>query len=218
MRKSLDNLLCRRYPELFADRHGDMRTTAMCWGFACGDGWYTLVDALCAEIRRHADEAGASVPVVQQVKEKYGSLRFYVAGADDWIHDLIWFADYLSGVICEECGASGYAIDADCYRTRCVAHGGKAPPVVKLAEPRAFVLPPIAAPGWRHLAQSLASCIENYPIQRPRAGCRRLRDGRRGRAVAIVVRWRQPRRRVGPAAERVLPAGRSRQRQAAGGA
>ncbi|AKU11299.1 hypothetical protein AzCIB_1397 [Azoarcus sp. CIB] len=166
MRKDLDDLLCRRYPDLFADRHGDMRTTAMCWGFSCGDGWCTLIDALCAEIRRHASETNTSAPVVQQVKEKFGSLRYYVAGGDDWIHDLIWFSDYLSGVICEECGAPGYlAADADWYRTRCVAHGGKAPPVVRIAEPRAFVMPPIAAPGWRHLAQALEACVEN-DIQR----------------------------------------------------
>lgn len=162
MRTALDDLLCRRYPELFRDRHGDMRETAMCWGFNCGDGWFALLDTLCAEIRRHASEVSAPVPVVQQVKEKYGTLRYYVAGADDWIHDLIWFSDYLSGVICEECRAPGYlATDIGWHRTRCLAHGGKAPPAVKLAEPRAFVLPPIAAPGWRHLAQSLEACIEH---------------------------------------------------------
>lgn len=149
MKKHLDNVLYASYPDLFRDRHGDMRTTAMCWGFSCGDGWYTLIDALCADIRRHASEAGVAVPVVQQVKEKYGSLRYYVAGGDDWIHDLVWFADYLSGYIC------------DWYRTRCVEHGAKPRQAVKLAKPRAFLLPLITAPGWRRLDQALASCVEN---------------------------------------------------------
>ena len=34
MREELDKLLCEKYPLLFKDRNADMRTTAMCWGFA----------------------------------------------------------------------------------------------------------------------------------------------------------------------------------------
>ena len=33
MRQELDQLLCERYPKIFANRHADMKTTAMCWGF-----------------------------------------------------------------------------------------------------------------------------------------------------------------------------------------
>jgi hypothetical protein len=51
MRKELDEALCAKYPEIFRDRNGDMRTTAMCWGFECGDGWYNIIDGLCATIQ-----------------------------------------------------------------------------------------------------------------------------------------------------------------------
>jgi hypothetical protein len=47
MRKELDEALCARYPLIFKDRNADMRTTAMCWGFDCGDGWYNIIDTLC---------------------------------------------------------------------------------------------------------------------------------------------------------------------------
>jgi hypothetical protein len=50
MRKELDDLLCQRYPLIFRDRNGDMRNTAMCWGFECGDGWFHLIDKLCKAI------------------------------------------------------------------------------------------------------------------------------------------------------------------------
>ena len=40
MKQELDEALCRDFPNLFRDRHGNMMTTCMCWGFECGDGWY----------------------------------------------------------------------------------------------------------------------------------------------------------------------------------
>ena len=55
MRKELDEKLCAKYPKIFADRHGDMRTTAMCWGFECGDGWYWLIDSLCSNLQWNTD-------------------------------------------------------------------------------------------------------------------------------------------------------------------
>ena len=39
MNEILDKQLCEKYPLLFKDRNGDMRTTAMVWGFCHGDGW-----------------------------------------------------------------------------------------------------------------------------------------------------------------------------------
>jgi hypothetical protein len=50
MKKELDEALCARYPLIFRDRHGDMRKTAMCWGFEVGDGWADLLDTTCAMI------------------------------------------------------------------------------------------------------------------------------------------------------------------------
>lgn len=50
MRKDLDEKLCNDYPEIFKERKGNPRETAMCWGFECGDGWYPLLDFLCSSI------------------------------------------------------------------------------------------------------------------------------------------------------------------------
>jgi hypothetical protein len=53
MREELDKKLCEKYPLIFAQRNGNMRETCMCWGFCCGDGWYNILDAMCANIQGH---------------------------------------------------------------------------------------------------------------------------------------------------------------------
>jgi len=42
---------------------------------------------------------------LDQVKEKFGTLRFYYTGGDDYIRGLVSMAESMSGVICEGCGA-----------------------------------------------------------------------------------------------------------------
>jgi CDGSH-type Zn-finger protein len=61
MKKELDEALCAKYPLIFKDRNADMRMTAMCWGFECGDGWYNIIDVLC----------GLLTSKYRQAKERY---------------------------------------------------------------------------------------------------------------------------------------------------
>lgn len=53
MRKELDEQLCAKYPLIFRDRHEDPSKTCMYWGIAVGDGWYNIVEAMCANIQGH---------------------------------------------------------------------------------------------------------------------------------------------------------------------
>jgi len=69
MRQELDDLLCQRYPELFRDRHADPAQTSMCWGFCCGDGWFGIIDSLCAQIAAKVQDGQMPHVVVSQVKE-----------------------------------------------------------------------------------------------------------------------------------------------------
>jgi hypothetical protein len=50
-----------------------------------------------------------SIPQVtlDQVKEKFGTLRFYYTGGDDYISGMVSLAESLTGVTCEECGNVG---------------------------------------------------------------------------------------------------------------
>ena len=45
--------------------------------------------------------------VAIQVKEKYGGLRFYYSGGDDYIHGIVAMAENLSDITCEQCGKPG---------------------------------------------------------------------------------------------------------------
>lgn len=109
MRQELDDLLCERYPDIFRDRQGDPAQTGMCWGFCCGDGWFDLIDSLCAELTSKV-KAGTMAPVVAtQVKEKSGYLRFYIRDrfnreANSQALRLIELAQQKAQRTCEQCG------------------------------------------------------------------------------------------------------------------
>jgi hypothetical protein len=186
MRNELDELLCKKYPKIFADRHGDMRTTAMCWGFDCGDGWFNIIDRLCENIQwridarkndnarrqNYLDMVSAAhkgnwepfneyytiwnpspdllekyrqevlnepipnhkqllpeIPqvVATQVKEKYGTLRFYYYGGDDEISSMVTLAESMSEVTCEQCGNPGKTLGGEIWTsTLCKAHAEEA--------------------------------------------------------------------------------------------
>jgi len=106
MKIELDEKLCKDFPKIFVQRDLSPQETAMCWGFECGDGWYDLIYQLCEDIQDHCDE-NPNEPQVEavQVKEKYGSLRFYVNAADDHVYSLIDKAEEDSYDICEDCGS-----------------------------------------------------------------------------------------------------------------
>jgi hypothetical protein len=54
---------------------------------------------------KHRD-VGDSIPqvTVDQVKEKFGTLRFYYTGGDDYISGLVSMAESMSARTCESCG------------------------------------------------------------------------------------------------------------------
>lgn len=125
MRKELDEELCKKYPEIFKDRYADMRTSAMCWGFDCGDGWYNIIDAVCAQIENREynnNNVDWLSVVATQVKEKYGTLRFYYTGGDDYIDGVVAMAEAMSAVTCETCGAPGKLREGGWLKTLCDQH------------------------------------------------------------------------------------------------
>ena len=73
MKKQLDEALCAKYPLVFKDRHADMRTTAMCWGLDCGDGWYNIIDVLCGLLTSDYRRAEADY---EFIKDKLGKPRW----------------------------------------------------------------------------------------------------------------------------------------------
>lgn len=183
MNQDLDNQLCTKYPKIFRDRHAPMNQTCMCWGFSHDNGWYNIIDQLCANIQRHIDRSRKErakallfnrglgralqgdrsslerlytfgdteqshtwaaqhvdkllsepepqckiVPtacaqvVAVQVKEKFGTLRFYHNGGDDVIQACVDMAESMSSVTCEVCGSPGVSRSGGWIRTLCDDH------------------------------------------------------------------------------------------------
>lgn len=180
MRADLEHQLCEKYPEMMTRRHLSPQETCMCWGFECGDGWYTLIDTLMDQIQRHLNwqtemrervikmnqiardckvgdyssfndqymgvmkgeylearrvklikeplqpEPQPIPPVVlEQVKEKFGTLRFYYEGGDQIVDGLVRMAEALSGSTCEVCGAPGHQRSGGWIKTLCDTHAQK---------------------------------------------------------------------------------------------
>ena len=107
MKAELQKELFNKYPKIFKQKDDSMKTTCMCWGIECGDGWYWLIDNLCSQLQWDTDRNGYSQIEAVQVKEKYGGLRFYANVVNEKQMDVISFAEFLSKSICEECGKHG---------------------------------------------------------------------------------------------------------------
>ena len=106
------------YPKMFVGKYG---------GVACGAGWFYILDKLCANIQHHIDWKNKSEVVVPQVtidqiKEKFGCLRFYYSGGDEYISGMVTLAESMSGVTCEECGSIGERRSGGWIRTLCDTH------------------------------------------------------------------------------------------------
>lgn len=157
MSPELDKKLCEKYPKIFRDRKDSIRETGMAWGFSHGDGWYDIIDSLC-EAATYTYETATKVDkkdgqrlglekrkyngkyylkakppqmIADQVKEKFGILRFYyhlefdpvlielnksgkypqikeiVDRYSNYFDGIIHYAEVLSGRTCEVSGKRG---------------------------------------------------------------------------------------------------------------
>lgn len=118
MSPELQQQLRERYPIIFESEPA----------FECGDGWFELIDTLCALLQSVTERGGPQV-VAQQVKEKFGGLRFYTAGVNDEQDGMIELAEAMSQRICEVCGNRGKVYSHGWVGTRCAAHGPQRVPL-----------------------------------------------------------------------------------------
>ena len=111
-----EKILCKKYPKIFKTPT-DFKGSLELWGLECDDGWFELIDTLCNKIQSHIDWRSKNIQdaeelenlqvIAQQIKEKFGGLRFYVTGGDDITEAFISFAETMSLKICETCGNPG---------------------------------------------------------------------------------------------------------------
>lgn len=179
MNNELDKKLVETYPKIFRNRYGDPRTTAMCWGFEIGDGWFDIINGLCSMIQSYIDynnrerlqgllhnraiqrqseklmiisktldnlerrtdnwiiqqskidlqdrilrDVPERIPqvIAVQVKEKFGTLRFYYNGGDRYTNGLVDMAEKMTAHTCEECGDKGTLYTEGWMVCRCQKH------------------------------------------------------------------------------------------------
>jgi len=122
--------------------------------FGVKKGWHTIIRVLCellyspvhnAKLRytyslerddvehtekckKELETALAELPVIAQVKEKFGTLRFYTDNCTERDYALISFAEAMSAYTCEDCGdkgESGAPQGGGWIRTACSKHKRK---------------------------------------------------------------------------------------------
>lgn len=73
----------------------------------CDAGWVRLIQALCDELQYATDHMGAPQVQTQQVKEKFGGLRFYTGDVNHYQSGLIDMTRAMANKTCEQCGRPG---------------------------------------------------------------------------------------------------------------
>ena len=160
MNAELEQKLFTKYPKIFRDTNKSPQESCMAFGLEVGDGWYNLIDVLCEAVTYtfttsvevdaedgkrlaidpYTDRDGKTMyffnvkppqVVADQVKEKFGTLRFYYhleysednlslvetkkypkldainQRYADYIDGIVHFADIASARTCEVSGAEG---------------------------------------------------------------------------------------------------------------
>lgn len=121
-----ESYLFESYPILYGGKDKPLTKSLMAFGFECGDGWFELLDDLSRKIEEINLKVASppwyakawnwvrgKTPVAveaMQVKEKFGTLRFYYSGPASGkyrnaVLDLVSKAERLSETTCEACGS-----------------------------------------------------------------------------------------------------------------
>lgn len=113
--ENFEEHLMKKYPHLFySNEEGELECPCGAW---VPDGWQTIIDELCGSITRYikntyrfnSERIKVYPPDVKidQIKEKFGGLRFYYSGGDDQVQGMVTFAEYLCSKTCEVTGEKG---------------------------------------------------------------------------------------------------------------
>lgn len=115
------NMIETQFPLMFVKPYG---------GVAVNTGWWPIIESLCINIQSHIDwwnlnrkdRPVVAQVVIEQIKEKFGGLRFYYQGGDDTIAGMVRMAESWADATCEQCGKPGVIRNGNWIRTLCDEH------------------------------------------------------------------------------------------------
>lgn len=108
MSPELEKTLVEKFPVLFSEYGKPPQESCMAWGCEHSDGWFDIILALCRSISDHIKQSEEDLDFrFTQIKEKFGTLRVYTHGADDYIEGAIRMAEEMSARTCEVTGRHG---------------------------------------------------------------------------------------------------------------
>lgn len=129
MTDELEKFLYTQYPILFKNVSSPKRSIDFFLGCEHEAGWFNIVNSLCKQIVEHINlkyhdlpETKRPYPLVKQIKEKFGTLRFYVDRKDFEISMMISDAKEISSRTCEVCGSPGTLRPGSWVKTLCDKH------------------------------------------------------------------------------------------------
>jgi hypothetical protein len=102
MKEELEQNLFNKYPDQYRNlKHIEFE-----------DGWFDIVYSCCAIINNHIDYINRKSEKKidfwwTQQKSKFGGIRLYNCGADEYISGVVSMAESISYSICQFCGNKG---------------------------------------------------------------------------------------------------------------
>lgn len=141
MRQELDEALVRDFPLTFA-RNPTGREPWSMFGFECGDGWEPsirktaekLEPLIKAAIEKDPEAAEYGYFRTSQLKEKYGTGRWYLSGGTDEMFALVEAWETETEGICEQCGKPGQLRGRGWLYTACYKHTKPEDDIIELSE------------------------------------------------------------------------------------
>lgn len=110
MRIELQKQIVEACPNLYRGKDLPITECLMAFGIETQDGWYQLIYDLSVALEAlilQLPEDEREHYYAMQIKEKYGTLCYYLSCGTDEMFALVEKAEEESGTICEECGQPG---------------------------------------------------------------------------------------------------------------
>lgn len=128
--------LYEKYPQFFENMKN--KYSPMVFGIECNTGWYEIISLVCYRINQYEENIKSRTKYKQkedpsyeskynpvkfdQIKQKFGGLRIYFSGGDDYIKGVVDMAEEISYKTCEICGNQGSPNKSGWITTLCNEH------------------------------------------------------------------------------------------------